>query len=205
MLVSSRGPANIHQSEHQLKGQKSFWFLFREQNTFVVFFQCQLLQFLIPLIRDNIREICTTVYALAYMEIKFPSRHEWELVARKAEVHCSSQFRGTKVRSQVNTLLIIWLNEFENYSPAQLYCSKESTPNSHYKFLLSPHVPTIILKLKILSPLPSPLPSLCLPCWPSALRGSCIHGNRHCFSSERIWRKTNRLHSHSILNHWTKL
>ena len=91
MLVSSRGPANIHQSEHQLQGQKSFWFLFGElkvSGTFVVFFQCQLLQFLMPLIRDNIREICTTVYALPCMEIKFPSRHdEWELVARKAEAH----------------------------------------------------------------------------------------------------------------------
>ena len=77
-------------------------------------------------------------------------------------------------------------------------CSKESTPNSHYEFLLSPHVPALILKLmfsSLPSLFPSPLLLDFLPCWSSALRGSCIHGNRHCFSSERIWRQTNRLHS----------
>ena len=40
---------------------------------------------------DNI-QICATVYALAYMEIKFPSqRNEWELVARKAEAWLECQ------------------------------------------------------------------------------------------------------------------
>ena len=40
---------------------------------------------------DNI-QICATVYALAYMEIKFPSqRDEWELVARKAEAWLECQ------------------------------------------------------------------------------------------------------------------
>lgn len=40
---------------------------------------------------DNI-QICATVYALAYMEIKFPSqRDEWELVARKAEAWLERQ------------------------------------------------------------------------------------------------------------------
>lgn len=40
---------------------------------------------------DNIK-ICATVYALAYMEIKFPSQcDEWELVARKAEAWLECQ------------------------------------------------------------------------------------------------------------------
>ena len=45
-----------------------------------------------PLIRDDFREICTTVCVLAYIEIKFPSqRDEWELVARKAEAWLAHQ------------------------------------------------------------------------------------------------------------------
>ena len=57
-----------------------------------VFFRCKWLSFLMPLMRDNIKEICATVYALAYMEIKFASRRdEWELVARKAEAWLEHQ------------------------------------------------------------------------------------------------------------------
>ena len=57
-----------------------------------VFFHCKWLSFLMPLMRDNIKEICATVYALAYMEIKFASRRdEWELVARKAEAWLEHQ------------------------------------------------------------------------------------------------------------------
>ena len=52
----------------------------------------QLLNFHVPLMRDNMKEVYATVYALAYMEIKFPSWHdEWELVARKAEAWLESQ------------------------------------------------------------------------------------------------------------------
>ena len=44
-----------------------------------------------PLLMDNI-QICATVYALAYMEIKFSNwRNEWELVARKAEAWLTHQ------------------------------------------------------------------------------------------------------------------
>ena len=57
-----------------------------------VFFRCKWLRFPVPLMRDNIKEICATVYALAYMEIKFASRRdEWELVARKAEAWLECQ------------------------------------------------------------------------------------------------------------------
>ena len=57
-----------------------------------VFFRCKWLRFPMPLMRDNIKEICATVYALAYMEIKFASRRdEWELVARKAEAWLECQ------------------------------------------------------------------------------------------------------------------
>ena len=68
-----------------LQKAEGFW-------DFVIFFQCQWLQFLMPLIRDDIREICATVCVLAYMEIKFPNqRNEWELVARKAEAWLAHQ------------------------------------------------------------------------------------------------------------------
>ena len=51
----------------------------------------QWLDFPILLKMDNVK-ICATVYALAYMEIKFPSRRdEWELVARKAEAWLERQ------------------------------------------------------------------------------------------------------------------
>ena len=51
----------------------------------------QWLDFPIPLQRDNI-QLCATVYALAYMKIKFASRcDEWELVARKAEAWLECQ------------------------------------------------------------------------------------------------------------------
>ena len=63
-----------------------------------VFFRCKWLCFLMPLMRDNIKEICATVYALAYMEIKFASRHdEWELVARKAEAWLECQMLPDQV------------------------------------------------------------------------------------------------------------
>ena len=57
-----------------------------------VFVRCEWLRFLMPLVRENIEEICVTVHTLAYMEIKFPSRRdEWELVARKAEAWLERQ------------------------------------------------------------------------------------------------------------------
>ena len=59
---------------------------------FDVFVRCEWLRFLMPLMRENIEEICVTVYTLAYMEIKFPSRRdEWELVARKVEAWLERQ------------------------------------------------------------------------------------------------------------------
>ena len=58
----------------------------------------QLFDFLMPLIKDNIKEIYATVYALAYIEIKFPSRRdEWELVARKAEAWLECQMLPDQV------------------------------------------------------------------------------------------------------------
>ena len=46
---------------------------------------------------DNI-QICATVYALAYMKIKFAHRHdEWELVARKAEAWLERQMLPDQV------------------------------------------------------------------------------------------------------------
>ena len=46
---------------------------------------------------DNI-QVCATVYALAYMKIKFPSRRdEWELVARKAEAWLERQMLPDQV------------------------------------------------------------------------------------------------------------
>jgi len=52
----------------------------------------QLLNFVPPFISYHIKQICATVCALAYMEIKFPSRQdEWELVAKKAEAWLECQ------------------------------------------------------------------------------------------------------------------
>jgi len=59
----------------------------------------QLLNFVPPFISYHIKQICATVCALAYMEIKFPSRRdEWELVAKKAEAWLEHQ----KLPNEVN-------------------------------------------------------------------------------------------------------
>ena len=87
-----------------------------------------------------------------------------------------------------------------NSSIAQKSLSQIHTTNSSSLPTFPPSYWNSIFSLPFPPLLPPSLPLDCLPCWSSALRGSCIHGNRHCLSSERIWRKTNRLHSHSILN-----
>ena len=59
----------------------------------------QLLNFVPPFISYHIKQICATVCALAYMEIKFPSRRdEWELVAKKAKAWLKHQ----KLPNEVN-------------------------------------------------------------------------------------------------------
>ena len=73
----------------------------------------QLLHTFNPLSVDNI-QICATVYALAYMEIKFPSRRdEWELVARKAEAWLSHQTLPDqidlgKLKKEASDYIINW-------------------------------------------------------------------------------------------------
>ena len=58
----------------------------------------QLFDFHVPLMRNDMKEIYATVYALAYMEIKFASqRDEWELVARKAEAWLECQMLPDQV------------------------------------------------------------------------------------------------------------